>query len=301
MGTLSLNPHSDPSTAAAALTSNAYSAPQPSTTETTAPTVTTDIKTDPPTTAAEWTPSLGKTLHTSTAIVLSNLTHGFQHPNVLDVKLGARLWANDAPLAKRQRLDDVASSSTSSTLGLRIAGMKVWQGRTDASAGNMDNVDLDAEGYKAYGKEYGRGFKAKEDVRRAFEEFLFVESAGITQELGMKVVKRLLSEVTGLEAVLSGQESRMYSASILFVYEGVGEVLKKGFELEEDMRGTQAQVEIEEEEDEPEDDEGSGPHTAIAKLIDFAHAEWVPGQGPDENALQGVRSALDILKDLSRL
>jgi len=42
-----------------------------------------------------------------------------------------------------------------------------------------------------------------------------------------------------------------------------------------------------------------GPHIAVAKLIDFAHASWTPGQGPDENALQGVRNVLSILTDLS--
>lgn len=296
MGTLSLTPDSDPSTAAAALVSDAHSATQ-----------------DPPaersksatTSAADWTPSLGKTINTSTAIVLSNLTHGFQHPNVLDIKLGARLWGDDAPLAKRQRLDAVAASNTSSTLGFRIAGMKVWQGREATSTKKAGEVDVDAEGYKNYGKEYGRGFKSTEDIRRAFEEFLFVDSAGVTKELANKVVVRLLNDITGLEAVLKGQESRMYSASILFVYEGDGKVLQKELEMEEDIRHEQRHSKsTEDDDDEAEDNEDGedddvGPHTAVAKLIDFAHATWVPGQGPDENALQGVRSVLDILKHIS--
>jgi len=304
MGTLSLTPHSDPSAAAAALTSSVHPAAQVPPAEGLKPATITDTVTDTSTTATDWTPSVGKTLNTSTAIVLSNLTYGFQRPNILDLKLGARLWADDAPLAKRQRLDAVAASSTSFTLGFRIAGMKVWQGRKATSVGKGEDLDVDAEGYKVYGKEYGRGFRSKVDVHRAFEEFLFVESAGGTQDLAKRVVARLLDEVTGLEAVLKGQESRMYSASILFVYEGDGEVLKKCFEMEEVMSREQKQPRSGEEDegvgdDEDDEDEDSGPHTAVAKLIDFAHAEWVPGQGPDENALQGVRSVLDILKDLS--
>ena len=304
MGTLSLSPQSDLTATVTAITSDAQSAPQHPTTKVTD---TTTTRKDLSTTESGWTPSLGKNLNTSTAIILSNLTYGFQHPNVLDLKLGARLWADDAPPAKQQRLDEVASSSTSSTLGFRIAGMRVWQGCKDVSAGKVENVDLDVDGYKVYRKEYGRGFKGREDVRRAFEEFLSAESAGMTQDLRKKVVGRLLSDVAGLEAVLRGQESRMYSASILFVYEGDGDVLKKEFQVEEDMGLELRQREGGEEEEEPEydeddeddEEEDDRSHTAVAKLIDFAHAEWVPGQGPDENALQGVRSVREILQDLS--
>lgn len=182
--------------------------------------------------------------------------------------------------------------------------MKVWQGHKATSAEKVESEDLDAEGYKVYGKEYGRGFKSRDDVGRAFDEFLSVESAGITQALGKKVVRRLLSEVTGLEALMRRQECRMYSASILFVYEGDGEGLRKGFELEAEMEQKQRQAESGAQEEEAEDDEddednNGGPQVAVTKLIDFAHAEWVPNQGPDENALQGVRSVLEILKDLS--
>ena len=34
------------------------------------------------------------------------------------------------------------------------------------------------------------------------------------------------------------------------------------------------------------------------KLTDFAHANWTPGKGPDENALQGVRSTQRLLAEL---
>ena len=244
--------------------------------------------------------------------MLSNLTYGFQHPNILDLKLGARLWDDNAPPAKRQRLDAVAASSTSSSLGFRIAGMRVWQGPGIAIQGRFPEDVVKAMGYKIYGKEYGRGFKGREDVLGAFEEFLHVKTARVTPELAKKVVKRLLSEVQGLEAVLSGQESRMYSASVLFVYEGDGEILKREFELEEresreraareDSHKAQDQnkrTEHEDDELDDDDDEEEAPPIAVAKLIDFAHAEWVPGQGPDENALQGVRSIIDILTQLS--
>jgi len=95
----------------------------------------------------------------------------------------------------------------------------------------------------------------------------------------------------------------------LFVYEGDGEVLARGLEEEESegrrCDGDKGDEEVDEEDEEGDDDDDDddddveGPHIAVAKLIDFAHASWTPGQGPDENALQGVRNVLSILTDLS--
>ena len=51
-------------------------------------------------------------------------------------------------------------------------------------------------------------------------------------------------------------------------------------------------------EEEAEDDDEDPPKLAAVKMIDFAHATWHPGQGPDENALRGMRSTVKILEDL---
>jgi 1D-myo-inositol-tetrakisphosphate 5-kinase/inositol-polyphosphate multikinase len=41
------------------------------------------------------------------------------------------------------------------------------------------------------------------------------------------------------------------------------------------------------------------PKLFSVKLIDFAHATWTPGQGPDENSLKGVRSLIRIFEELA--
>ncbi len=287
MGTLSRPQESDPIAAAAALTAG------------TAIHGSVSDSTDTPLSTNDWTPSLGKAISTPTTIVLSNLTYGFKRPNVLDIKLGSRLWADDAPLPKRQRLDEVASSTTSASLGFRVAGMKVWQG-----AGAEGKDGNDAVGYKVYGKDYGRQFKDKWDVSSAFKEFFSSpESAHVTWELRTRVLARLLGWVEGIKQALMEGETRMFSASVLFVYEGDGEALKNALEREAKMPLIDDQDDDDDEEKDDEDDEEGGdePCVAVANLIDFAHAQWVPGQGPDENALQGVRSVIDILRDLSRL
>ncbi|KAI9779391.1 MAG: hypothetical protein M1816_003594 [Peltula sp. TS41687] len=229
----------------------------------------------------------GHALDTDLAIVLSNETAGFVRPNILDIKLGSQLWDESAPATKRARLDRGAAETTSSSLGFRIAGMKVWQG--------------EELGYKVYDKMYGRRFSA-EDVVQGFKDFLVVESAGVDEELGRVLARRLVEDVKGVREVLENEESRMYSASLLVVFEGDGEVLRRALESEKERekvgRGKEGEK-GDEDEDEDDEDEEQGLKVHAVKLIDFAHASWTPGQGPDENALNGVRNVERILHDLA--
>lgn len=269
----------------------------------------------------------------------------------MDVKLGSRLWADDAPPAKRAKLDAVAQETTSASCGFRIAGMKVWQGKKVAvENGDEDKVgQLDKDGYRCYDKWYGRKFM-KENVHKGFEEFLALgaydsyeknnEEAKYRTKKGDRgrfLAKRLAREVRCIKLVLEQEESRMYSASILIVYEGDPEALEIAIEDDrrrederreqelskrhvsngtvvgnghndaENVHLTQDEDSDEAEEDDFDDDDDDEdeeeeldiPKVHDVRLIDFAHAGWTPGEGPDQNALQGVRSVLKILDDIA--
>ena len=245
-----------------------------------------------------WTPSGGHKIASEVLIVLENVAHGFTQPNVIDLKLGARLWDDAAPMEKRKKLDDVSKSSTSSSLGFRVAGMKVWTGighENDNSLVKSDNVKTE-NGYRSYNKFYGRDFKGK-DVTGAFDEFLY--SAEHCKGL---LARRILAEMEEIEDVLKKQESRMYSASILIVYEGDVRTLEQKLKEEEQWLakyGGKEDAPTEEEEEEEEEDDEERPKTCEVKLIDFAHASWTPGMGPDENVLQGVRSIVEIMREIA--
>ncbi|KAL2429792.1 hypothetical protein ABEF95_011124 [Exophiala dermatitidis] len=300
-----------------------------------------------------WKPSGGKKLSTGLAIVLENVTAGFKHPNILDVKLGARLWDDDAPQAKRRKLDEVSQRTTSGSLGFRVAGMKLWCGpETTATVGDQtpkDNKDEDREkqahrdslqngdgdsnskgsdepnveykrGYKSYTKLYGQSF-TKDNVAEAFTTYLGGvqrdETTGkpvFRRKHAPLIAKRLIRELESIQYSLENEESRMYSASVLMVYEGDESALETALEEEEKERNGQTEDDdqdgpkeedgnekAEEEEDDDDDDDGDDivpQKVHEVRLIDFAHASWTPGQGPDENALQGVRSLIGILKGL---
>lgn len=303
---------------------------------------------------ASWVSSGGKKLETGLSIVLENIASGFRRPNVLDVKLGARLWADDAPLAKRTKLDVVSMETTSSSLGYRIAGMKTWTGKhgeTDEGA-LTDPYDIkhegaeepkgeviEKDGYRRYDKWYGRSFNAG-NVKQGFETFLAGASAGSVDRSKL-IARRLVEELRNLQAVLESKESRMYSASVLVVYEGDPEAMELALEKEKEISERKhEEAEDEEENEEVEfefseevvelgdiklgdgtpqkainisidpqtaqmpmdlggEDEEETPKVHDLRIIDFAHAKWTPGEGPDENVLQGIRSLVKVFEELA--
>lgn len=278
-----------------------------------------------------WAPSNGGRIHTDSAVVLENVAAGFQKPNILDVKLGARLWADDAPMAKKARLDKIAEETTSKPLGLRIAGMKTYQGAL--------RIDETSGGYRFYDKMYGRNFSA-ETIAQGFEEYFQLTKGVKAKGAIRKVIRRFIEDLRAMESVIEKEESRMYSASLLFVYEGDQQALQDSFETESDIiasldrkisdenhltnansatkndeelnkgtstangGGTDAvshidDVDDDDEEGEEEYEEVKFPAIQSLKLIDFAHAEWTPGQGSDENLLHGIRNTTKILTGLA--
>ncbi|KAF2451206.1 SAICAR synthase-like protein [Karstenula rhodostoma CBS 690.94] len=233
----------------------------------------------------------GKKLDTELHIVLENITHGFKKPNVLDLKLGAQLWDDAAKPEKRARLDKVSAETTSGSLGFRIAGMRVYKGEPVPEApeelGKFVEADADG-GYWVYNKMYGRKF-AEADINEGFESYIHGQGRqGKELERAREVLAYFLGEVKDITRAFENKESRMYSASILLVYEG---------DVDEYAR-TKARLRSAPAGGEEGDEEEDLPQLAAVKMIDFAHATWTPGQGPDENALRGMRSTTAILKEL---
>ncbi|KAL9597137.1 MAG: hypothetical protein Q9219_005359 [cf. Caloplaca sp. 3 TL-2023] len=250
-----------------------------------------DVISHAPIVEKAWTPSNGGKITTDLAIVLENIAASFKKPNILDVKLGARLWDDNAPPAKRAKLDQVAEETTSKSLGFRIAGMRTWLG---SPATDNNSNGLSADGYRLYDKQYGRQFSA-DTVREGFEDFFLIPKDGVAAGPIRKIINRFLDDLEGLKMVLEMEESRMYSSSLLFVYEGDKDALTEAFVAEDEDEATADNMTGDETHEESDDDEGK-PAVQVLKLIDFAHAEWTPGQGRDENLLHGLGHVIRILE-----
>ncbi|KXT12540.1 hypothetical protein AC579_7489 [Pseudocercospora musae] len=230
----------------------------------------------------------GQNIASETAIVLENLEHGFKRANVLDLKLGAVLYHPEQTKAeKAERLDKVAAETTSGSLNFRIAGMKVWNGHS----------------FDIYDKFYGRKFSA-ENVKDAFATFFSSLGAGgaVRKDDARELLETILAEITKARHSLERSESRMYSASILIVYEGDADALEtlmggdpKTPRVDERAPTT---FEVKKSQEEEEDEEESPPTTHVVKMIDFAHAAWTPGKGPDTNVITGLKNIEDQMDTL---
>jgi 1D-myo-inositol-tetrakisphosphate 5-kinase/inositol-polyphosphate multikinase len=253
----------------------------------------------PPVDNVTWIPSQGKKIKTDQAVVLRNETYGYKRANILDVKLGTRLYADYAPEQKKERFDQISKETTHHNLGFRIAGMRVFRGSEDAT-------ELDDEEYKVYDKDYGRVDVNDENVLDELKRFVFNKTAGIDQELGKAVCAAFAHELARVRTVMSEHESRMYSTSLLFIFEGDGAALRDAIEINNSFvdaengrtsyppitKRIDSGIGLDDEDlDDDESDELADlPKMFSLKLIDFAHAAWTPGQGPDDNTIKGVKS-----------
>ncbi|PTB64850.1 SAICAR synthase-like protein [Trichoderma citrinoviride] len=270
--------------------------------------------------AVSWVPTQGKKIKTDKSVVLENASFGYKKANILDVKLGVRLWADDAPAEKKRRFDAISEQTTHGNLGFRISGMKVYHG-------SGDKAKWDKDGYMVYDKDFGRLAVNDDNVVDAFRTFIFNKTAGIDQALGRAVAAAFVRDLERVEEVLTNHETRMYSSSLLFIFEGDGAALSAAIEknneiLERDSAESytcppvsrtnigmdnrmDSGIALEDEDDSANGDEDEDeddlqlPKIYTLKLIDFAHAEFTPGLGPDENILTGVRSLLKIFKELA--
>ncbi|KAI2602221.1 inositol polyphosphate multikinase [Hypoxylon sp. NC1633] len=271
----------------------------------------------------KWIPNKTRKIATDRAVVLENASFGFKKPNIMDAKLGIRLWADDAPLEKKERFDKITEETTHKNFGFRVAGMRVYKGSTGES-------ELDEEGFLIYDKDWGRLSVNDENMVDAFKKFIFNEAAGIDEDLGKVIAGAFAQDLQRVQEVLENEESRMYSASLLFVFEGDGDALREAIAEEkvlaavsehrrsssrapvanlrvdsgigindEELHKPTTAEDFNELEDDFGEDEADLRRIYTVKLIDFAHAAWEPGQGPDENVLLGVRSLSNIFEEIS--
>lgn len=242
------------------------------------------------------------------AVVLENLSFGYAKPCIMDLKLGRRLYSDDASQEKRDRLEAVRATTTSGSLGVRIAGMKVWN---DARATTTNT-------YREYDRHWGKT-PTDTTIRTLGIEGFF--AARIMRHQKQLIASRFLDEIERIIAVLDDTHVRIYSPSLLFVYEGDQASLNLAIEDEGKQmiwdelgdgdghrrrhalggggiseHGSESDAEL------PSDDASSQDSElprefCTCRIIDFAHAQFTPGEGRDENILYGLRSARRLILD----
>jgi len=175
-------------------------------------------------------------------ITLEDLTQKFQHPCVLDIKMGTRQHGIRVSAKKAQSQTQKCQRTTSSVLGFRFNGMQVY----DSCSGT----------YQSFSKYWGRELTVA-GILEACRLFLGGGSGGRVNEgkfneaghagLRADVAAELCAQLAELEADLAAAPVQLYSASLLVVYEGAPPSAGAGTT-------------------------GGAPR-AVVRVIDFAHSE----------------------------
>jgi hypothetical protein len=201
-------------------------------------------------------------LHTFTPgkvyLLMLNVMTRYKEPNLIDLKLGHRLFDDFCTNEKRLRATALANKTTSTKVGVRLCGMQRWNGKR-----------------WRWKREFGRQL-TEDALPRAVRSFFchmdtdwnpltdqpgWVDTVdGIGQELShvrlevLKQLKEIFSAVQQLDNV------RIYSSSVLICYEGFPGL----------------------------------PSQPIVYMIDFAHA-YFGQEGRDENYLSGLTNLITML------
>jgi len=141
-------------------------------------------------------------------ILLENLTGKFKYPCVLDIKIGTRLYDDDADPKKRERCQAKASSTTTAELGVRICGMQVYS--------------TESGKYLCQDKYHGRLLTPTtitDALRKYFE--LSTGAPPSSCARSRSIINGFLERMQQLKQVVEGQKGmRFYSSSLLLMYDG---------------------------------------------------------------------------------
>jgi len=180
-------------------------------------------------------------------VVMEDLTFGFKNPSMVDIKMGTSSVGEDATQEKRTEMEKKDKGTTTVSLGIRVVGARIY--------------DVDKKQYIVKKKDYGKNLKDS-DIPSGLS-FCFGDGNKIRKDLA----KHYLEKLKILKSWYEKQSVfRLYSSSLLFVYEGEEKDVKKG----------------------------------EVRLIDFAHVFNISDGGHDEKYMVGLNNLIKYLDQLSK-
>ncbi|KAK0563297.1 hypothetical protein OC861_004890 [Tilletia horrida] len=229
------------------------------------------------------------------ALVLENILHGFVSPSVLDIKLGTQLWDDSSSPEKKARMIKSAQTCTSGEYGLRLTGWQTWddERKTEFNVSKSFGKSILTQAHLELGARIFFCSPRLPDDAPEFDRILTKQapaasaqtaSAPATQASSLLptlpadlihhvITRGLAPQLRNIFNLVRTTEWRVRGGSVLLVYEGNADALRSRIQ-----------------------DSAADPRTYCqARLIDFAHANFVPGQGPDEGYVLGLQTAMTLL------
>ncbi|XP_028652482.1 inositol hexakisphosphate kinase 3-like [Erpetoichthys calabaricus] len=207
-------------------------------------------------------------------VLLENVVSQFHQPCILDLKMGTRQHGDDATEEKKKRHMKKCEQSTSSSLGLRLGGMQVYQAKSHH--------------FHCRDKYYGRTL-TEEGFQQTLYHFLH-DGHRLKKELIDPILQKLLC----LKSIIERQGSyRFYSSSLLIIYEGKHQSNSNLGHQKRSPAGYST-----------EPPPSTMPKVDV-RMIDFAHTTYKGARnntttydGPDLGYIFGLQNLIHILRKI---
>lgn len=159
----------------------------------------------------------------------------------------------------------------------------------------MNSIAVASSGpYLEFNKQYGRNLDAK-NVKDAILYFFtaYFSQFPHGKRHTIHLLQTFLKRLQLLYNCLLDYEIRIFSGSLLFLFENDMSRWPQHFEDADPLIPTT----VLDSDDEEEAEEEEAPLSKL-NLIDFGHAKFVEGQGPDDNVLTGLENLMEIFDEL---
>ncbi|KAL7646501.1 UNVERIFIED_CONTAM: hypothetical protein RMT77_001751 [Armadillidium vulgare] len=135
-------------------------------------------------------------------IMLENLTFKFRYPCVLDLKMGTRQYGDDAPDSKRMSQTMKAANTTTVSLGVRLAGMQVY--------------NKEKKCFVCKNKYFGRQL-SEDSFKQTLRQFLHNG-----RKFQVETTDDIILKLKELRSIISKLDSfRFFTSSLLILYDSV--------------------------------------------------------------------------------
>lgn len=177
-------------------------------------------------------------------------------------------------------MEDESAKTTSGSNGLRLTGFSVGHDLSEVRCGPLTRAsqvyDAAKDSFVSTPKQYGKAIPSSElanGVRRFFpcssendavhqaHELTPSPPKGLPPKVLLEHLRAIQAKAEQVASLTKGYEWRIYGGSLLIVYEGSEAAQTK----------------------------------STVKLIDFAHARYLPGEGPYAGFSKGLDSVLRLL------
>jgi len=134
-------------------------------------------------------------------VIMQDVTMGYKHPCILDLKIGTQTWDADCTPKKLEGHKKRDNETTTASLGFRFCGMKVWNPKKNE--------------YERYPKNYGWTCFEDAQMIEALTHFFVSDD-----HVRVDVVEAYLDSLPRIREFVSKGLWTLYASSVLFVYEG---------------------------------------------------------------------------------